>query len=177
MSAVVLAGGILTSYHQPFRAADGKLLELAQVSSPGRWHAVHLLAGGCGCSQRVMTHLLERGVAAGVTEEVVVVDGPEPYLAGSATLLEQLKTRGFNVSHRAVAEIAPEMGLRGVPLLLVADPDRKVRYMGGYGSRGDQAGPILTALEQGREVRVEALIGCAVGSQLRHKADPFALKY
>jgi hypothetical protein len=175
--AATLAGAVLTSFHQPFRSPEGRVAGLAAVAAPGRWHAVHVLSGACGCSQKVMRALLERGPAEGVREEIVMVDGVEGYLAGSAGLLQQLVKEGFVVSHRKAVEIAPELGLRGVPLLLVMGPEGGVRYSGGYGPAGNESAAIVAELRRGRRPAARSLVGCAVGASLRQAIDPLGWKY
>jgi hypothetical protein len=174
--AAVLAGSVLMSFHQPFRTPGERIMSLAQGRDDGSWRMLHLVSGGCGCSQRVMRHLLERGAIAGVEEEVLAVDGGEPYLAGSAALLEKLSQAGFLVNHVAASAIPADTGLNGVPLLAVASPGRQTVYVGGYGSGGDQDGVILRELMAGRKAEPFAAIGCAVGSRLRRAVDPFQLK-
>jgi len=113
----------------------------------------------------------------GVVEEIVIVDGQEPYLPGSAELLTRLAKEGFAVNHIEAASLPPAAGLRGVPLLVLAGPEGSVRYSGGYGGNGDQDAVLLREIEAGHEIKPLAVVGCAVGSRLRRSADPFHLKY
>jgi hypothetical protein len=175
--AVVLAGGALMSFHQPFVTPGERILGLGRVVDGGGWRMLHVVSGSCGCSQKVMRHLLERGPMPGVQEEVVVVDGGEPYLDGSAGLMAGLAQAGFAVSHLAAAEVPADAGLHGVPLLVVAKPGRSVVYVGGYGAGGDQDGAIVRALRADQKATPLAVVGCAVGARVRREADPLHLKY
>ena len=58
--SVVLVGGALTSFHQPFRTPGAGVLALAGDARGHDWRAIHFLSGSCQCSQRVMQHLLAR---------------------------------------------------------------------------------------------------------------------
>ncbi len=175
--AAVLAGSVLMSFHQPFRTPGEGIMSLGHAPDGGSWRMLHVVSGSCGCSQKVMDHLLQRGPVAGVQEEVLVVDGGEPYLTGSAARLEKLAKAGFVVSHVKASAIPADAGLKGVPLLAVASPGRGAVYVGGYGSGGDQDGTILRELMAGRKASPLAAIGCAVGLRIRRAADPLRLKY
>ncbi len=180
--AVLLAGGVLYSYHVPFRAPGVGILQLASLQSVGRWHALHILSGSCGCSQKVMRHLLERRPLKGVEEEVIVLDeadrgGTGAYLSGSAELLTALSQEGFAVSHLNSAALPPDAGVLGIPLLVFADAGGKVRYAGGYGEKSDQDVSLFQGLRSGHDVTALGVVGCAVGVKLRRTADPFHMKY
>jgi hypothetical protein len=173
----VLAGAILTSFHQPMRQPEAKILTLTRGEAKNRWRLVHFLSGSCGCSQRVMRHLLARGRFAGVAEEVVLVDGGEEYLPGSRELADELDRTGFVVTHIRTDAIPRDAGLHGVPVLVVARPDGPIVYMGGYGSGSDQDTRIFDEARAGGTVRRLAIVGCAVGARARAAADPFRMKY
>jgi hypothetical protein len=176
-ASVVLLGSIFTSYHQPFLSPGSGILALAKSPDTHGWRAVHVLSGGCGCSQKVMRHMLERGKFAGVAEQIVVIDGQESYLPGSEQLLAQLGRAGFPITHLRAEDMPPDAGLHGVPVLAIANPIGQVAYLGGYGSAGDQDGAILQQVQMGHAPKPLAIVGCAVGNGLRRKADPFHIKY
>ncbi len=173
----MLLGAILTSYHQPMRSPGQKVLQLAGLSSQKRWRAIHLLSGSCGCSQRVMLHLLERPLFNDVEEHLLVIDDDTPYLPESNSLLQRLQQYGFTVRHIAANEIPDDVELRGVPLLLFVSPEGNIRYSGGYGSHYDQDVSLFEQVRSGQSPRPLSLLGCAVGNRLKRKADPFHLKY
>lgn len=180
MGVVILIGAVLTSYHQPFRTPDDTILALAPPPEHSGWQAIHILSGSCGCSQRVMSHLLERRPRSDIHDQIVVLDGEEPYLPGSRDLLAQLSSEGFPITHLAVASLPQNIGLRGVPLLVLASStsgSRNLAYIGGYGSRGDQDGEIFEKIRSGQTPKPFTVVGCAIGKALRRKADPFHLKY
>ncbi len=176
MLGVVLAGAILTSFHQPFQAADQVVLEHSLHSGHGDWHAVHLLSGACACSQRNMKRLLRRKPFASFTEEVVLVDDGTPYLDGSQELLDRLSQVGYSVRHLTPSDLSADTGVRGVPLLLVFAPSGAIAYSGGYGEP-DQAVQIFDHVEHARPQDRLAVFGCAVGRRSQVLADPLGLKY
>jgi len=175
--AVIVLGGILTSYHQALRTPGEGILALASTPSTPGWRAIHVLSGSCGCSQRVMRHLVSRPKFDGVTEQVVLVDDQEPLLPGSSELISQLKVRGFLPKRVAVRDIPPSVGLRGVPLLVIASPEDRIAYIGGYGDHSDQDVSIMQKVRSGASASPLPIVGCAVGRSLRRSVDPFHLKY
>jgi hypothetical protein len=176
-SAVILIGGVLTSYHQPFQTPAEGILALAPHTNRHGWRAIHILSGSCACSQRVMRHILARSPFDEMEEEILMIDGQEYYRPESSGLLESLDRKGFPVTHVSAKDISPDIGLRGVPLLIFAAPNGKIVYMGGYGTAGDQDSAILRQVRSGRATRPLAVLGCAIGSRTRRDADPFRLKY
>jgi len=173
----VLIGGVLMSYHQPFLSPDERVLKLARDPGHGQWRALHLLSGSCGCSQRVMLHLLGRHPLEGLLEQVLLVDGPGDDLPGSKALAVKLQEEGFEVTHLAVKDIPEGIGLRGVPLLVIASPENKIAYLGGYGSAEEKDQEIYRQVLSGAQPKGLPIIGCAIGARLHRSADPFHLKY
>ena len=176
---VVLIGGALTSFHQPFRLPEADALSrtLVPVSSMPHWTVTHILSGGCGCSRRVMLHLLQRKPTPDVFEQVVLVDGGENDLPGTDKVLSSLRLAGFAIVDASRREVTPSSPLNAVPLLMVTSPQGKVAYVGGYGTAGDKDDQILHQLRAGLPVAALPVIGCAVGKRARRLADPFRLKY
>ena len=193
---VVLIGAILTSYHQPFRLPGNEILKLVDgtrahaetnAGTGSQWKFVHVLAESCGCSQRVMKHLLARGRMTGAEEQIILVSGLEAgrpdasgsgsYLPEGHALLAALEQNGFPVRRVAIRDVPQQAGLRGVPLLIITDPSGSVAYIGGYGSRNDQDAQIFQSIRSGRRPAALPLLGCAVGARLQQASDPFHLKY
>lgn len=177
VAAVLLSGAILSSFHQPIRPPSPRILALTRDDAPGHWRAIHFLSASCGCSQRVMRHLLERRPFPNLPEQIVVLDGPAPYLPGSRQLLAALQAAGFTVTHLQSTSIPPDAGLRGVPLLVFATPENTIAYAGGYGPSERADTQILRTLQSGAKPAPLAVLGCVVGRSLQHQADPFRLKY
>lgn len=183
MACSIAFGSLLMSYHQPFRAPEGTgILALAPPPDPynPQWRAIHILSGSCACSQRVMAHLAERGALPGISEQILLIDitdGPDLYLPGSRALIARLQRSGFPVHHLRSSDIPPTSGLRGVPLLLLANLEGRVAYLGGYGPQGDQDTHLLADLRSGTSATPLPVLGCAIGAHLRRTLDPLHLKY
>jgi hypothetical protein len=176
-ASVVLVGGALTSFHQPFSVPGAGVLALADDTGGHGWRAIHFLSGSCQCSQRVMRHLLARQQVVGVSEQIVMIDGSLPYLEGSQALLARLAAAHFLTKHIAEQNVPLNSGLRGVPLLLFVSPQNQIAYLGGYGAAGDQDETIFHQLRAGLKPVALPMIGCAVGSRLQRRLDPLHLKY
>jgi hypothetical protein len=183
-AAAIILGAALTSYHQPFQSpaiGDSKILALASPPTKHQWRAIHILSGGCACSQRVMSHLLARRPIPNIDEQILLIDlentGPETYLPGSSNLIAQLKQSGFSISHLSAASIPQDANLHGVPLLVLISPANKIAYQGGYGPNSDQDTYLLTAVTQNTPTKPLPILGCAIGARLRRTLDPLHLKY
>jgi hypothetical protein len=175
--SVVLVGGALTSFHQPFAAPGAGVLALAGDPRGHDWRAIHFLSGSCQCSQRVMQHLLARRRWDDVTEEIVMIDGSLPYLADSPALLARLAAAHFLIRHIVEQDVPLDSGLHGVPLLVFVSPQHQIAYLGGYGAAGDQDETLYHQLRAGLKPAPLPMIGCAVGSRLQRRLDPLHLKY
>ncbi len=173
--AAVVAGAVLCSYHLSFEAPDSGLAAVAPSASQHSWLLVHVLSEECGCSQRVMTHLLARGRIAGVSEEIVLVDGPEA--TPEHRVSDKLEYAGFPLRHADADELLRRYHLVGVPVLIITNPAGRVVYRGGYGSAYDQDAVLLQAAQQGRTPPEYPVIGCAVGARIQRQVDPFRWKY
>jgi hypothetical protein len=175
--AVIVLGGVFTSYHQPLRTPSDQILSIAPKPAAPGWRAVHFLSASCGCSQRVMRHILSRPQFDGFTEQLVLVDDHEAPLPDSDDLIQQLRARGFASRRVEVRDIPEGVGLRGVPLLVVASPEGHIAYIGGYGNHSDQDANIMQKVRSGAVASALPIVGCAVGRSLRSRVDPFHLKY
>ena len=140
----------------------------------GVWMAVHVLSGGCGCSGRVLEHLVERRPMEGLREKILFVGEP-------TELLRRAVAAGFTVESLTGDELAARYRIEAAPLLLVADPGGELRYSGGYTERkqsptiGDVS--VLSRLRAGERVAPLPLFGCAVSRHLQKTLDPLGLKY
>ena len=147
---------------------------LASLSQRGSgWRAVYVLARACGCSQRVLAGVLERGPTTGFAETVLVIGGDAPTEA-------RLRTAGFEVEPVTASKLENDYGIQGAPLLVVIDPHDRVVYSGGYSLT--QGGPLRDALvlaeaRVGRTVEAMPHFGCAVTPSLQKQLDPLSLKY
>lgn len=153
---------------------EAALEEARAPEDRGRWLAVHLMYQDCGCSQRLLAHLLSRGALPDVRERIVLI-GHDDALAARA------KRAGFSFEELTPEGLAARYHAEAAPMMLVAAPDGKLRYVGGYSDR--KRGPdtmdvdILHRLAEGRRVAALPLFGCAVSEKLQGEIDPLGIKY
>ncbi|MFO0722693.1 MAG: hypothetical protein U1E65_02840 [Myxococcota bacterium] len=139
----------------------------------GRWSAVHILYGECGCSRRVFDHLLARGPEPGFQESIVLV-GDRP------SFRERAVARGFQVLLLSEAQLEERFHVISVPMLVLADPRGEVRYAAGY--TDTKQGPdiadlrLMRGLAQGTPAEAKPIFGCAVSSALKDQLDPLGLR-
>jgi hypothetical protein len=139
------------------------------------WTAIHVLYGGCRCSQRIVDHLLASPRPADLHELVMLVGADrDQAIAGG------LAARGFSVAWLSPDQLASRFGIEGAPTFALVDPTRTVRYLGGYTLR--QQGPdirdlaIVRAIRAGDDVADLPVFGCAVSRRLRAFFDPFSVR-
>lgn len=172
ISAYLLSGHLLTL---PAPRVDDPILERAARlrQTQGEWLALHLLYADCGCSRRVVRHLERRGPSALAAERVVLVE-PRP---GD---VERLEKAGFTVEEETREGLHQDFGAAAAPLLVLADPEGQLRYVGGYTDR--KRGPdiedltLLHTVRDGGRPQPLPLFGCAVNTTLAQQVDPLGLR-
>lgn len=136
-------------------------------------YGLHVLYTACRCSTRILAQLEQRSPIEGGHETVLLV-GQE---RGHA---HKLTARGFRVSVLTPGELGARFGLQAAPLLIVADADQRLRYVGGYTDRKQGAvlrdREILSAAQAERQLRELPVFGCAVSRALQQLVDPFGLQ-
>lgn len=149
-------------------------LQAASDVEDGQWHAVHVLYAACRCSQRIFDHLFESARPAGYRETVLLV-------GDDASVVARARTAGFGIVSVTPQQLATEFHIEAAPLLLVLDPDGRIRYAGGYSERkqGYEALDvgIMESLASGRPASELPLYGCGVSKELQAVLDPLGLKY
>jgi hypothetical protein len=182
-SAVLLVGGAyLLAAHvaplpQPTREAlAADVAHERRADEAGQWLALHALFTDCGCSQRVIAHLLARRPLDGVKERVLLVGGG----AGSAaSYAADLRAAGYPVDELDETALGDRYGFEGVPAFALVDPHDHVRYLGGY-TRTKQGADFVDvsatrATLRGETVAPLPVFGCAVSRSLRERRDPLSL--
>jgi len=181
-----LMAGHLVSLPVP-RATDSRL-RASLAAGPGvalgevRWSAHHVLYQGCGCSQRVLSHLLERRARTDLVETVVYVRDPAtPDTTEQAAASVEALHAGFGFEPSTPAELERRYAVESAPFLLIADGAGQVLYAGGYtersGSQQLKDTDIIDGLEAGRPMGALPVFGCAVSSRVQQAIDPLGLKY
>jgi hypothetical protein len=180
-SAVLLVGGayLLAAHVAPLPQPSHEALaaDVAHERRPdesGQWLALHALFTECGCSQRVIAHLLSRRPLQGVKERVLLVGGSaEPRYAAD------LRAAGYRVDELDETSLGDRYGFEGVPAFALVDPHDRVRYLGGYtrtkqGADFVDVGATRAAL-RGETVTPLPVFGCAVSRSLQERRDPLRL--
>jgi hypothetical protein len=166
----IVAGSVLTSFHQPFALPARSIVSLAG-GPKGGWRALHLIAAGCGCSEKVSAYLAGRPPLNGIAEEVLFIGAPTEFAGRDA-----LAARGFRVTTIRPQDLQ-SFGVKGVPLLIFISPKDEVVYMGGYGAGSYMDASIWSRLQAGIVVSPLPILGCAVGRGLKRELDPLSWKY
>jgi hypothetical protein len=135
---------------------------------------VHVLYAACRCSQRIFDHLFESARPSEYRETILLV-GDDPSVAARAS------AAGFDLVAVTPQALATEFHIEAAPLLLVLDPDGRIRYAGGYSERkqGYEAldVEIMLGLMSGVAASELPLYGCGVSMELQAVLDPMGLKY
>lgn len=174
----VISGSLLASHllTLPAPAIEDAALTAGVAGSRGdttSWTLLHALSTECGCSERVINHLLASDRPAGVEETLLIVGPP-------GDLAERAAAHGLRFVNLTAEELAAKYSIQAVPLLVIADPSGAVRYSGGYTTR--KRGPniqdveILASLRGGDGVAPLPLFGCPVSLALRDSLNPIGLR-
>ena len=176
MSAV--AASMLARHVIPLPAPvhDGRLSTALEVmrgpDDAGRWMAVHVLYTDCRCSRQVGEHLSITKRPSDLAEIVLLV-GEDPAFAG------RLRSNGFVVTAVDAHTLSTAYGLEAAPLLLVVDPEGKIRYSGGYTARKQGPEPrdlqIIDSVRGGAQDPPLPVYGCATSRQLQKTLNPLEL--
>lgn len=174
VGAYLLAGHVFAMPTPPPDApALGSGLEGARPPGQKGWFALHVIYGECGCSRRIVEHLVARRPRADVGERIALV-GNDP------TLRAALTAAGYEVEGLEMDQLQERYGISAVPTLAVLGPDDTVRYVGGYTRR--KRGPaiaddeILDGLLAGDQPEQLPVFGCAISRELRNATDPLGLR-
>jgi hypothetical protein len=142
---------------------------------------VHFLTPKCSCSQEIYKHLLERGPLEykSSKETIVVVDDNELDFTGN---LGKKGFKTFNLNPEKMKKDFSE-SIQGVPLLVIYNKNFATQYVGGYSDQSItpftkiNIKNYLVAMEQGRTIASNPIIGCATSKEYQNILDPFGLKY
>jgi hypothetical protein len=172
----VLLGRHVVALPKPARNAQvaRAFAELRQPADQGRWLAVHVLYAGCGCSARVVDHLIGSPPAPSATlRELVLWVGHDPQVEG------RLSGAGFRLLTLEPEALRDRFQVDAAPVMIVLDEHDRIRHVGGYTAR--KQGPdiqdrkILAALLRGESPDENPVLGCAVSGPLKAALDPLGL--
>ncbi|MFT3713851.1 MAG: hypothetical protein QM817_39835 [Archangium sp.] len=144
-----------------------------EAAATPRWSMVHALSTKCGCSKRVLQHLVQRRAMTDVREEVALIDATPEWQT-------QLEDAGFSVVSLEAEQLRERFGVDAAPVLIIRSPDGALSYSGAY-SQKRGAPPLdvelLNRARAGETPEAMPLFGCAVSRELQSRTDPFDLKY
>ena len=180
---VTLVAGIIHSWHfadlSPDKNSTFKLAKF--IETPENYGVVHFLTPECGCSVNIYKHLMERGPYNKnyINESVVIVDDNE------LEFTKNLKGKGFKSLKLDLKNVHTEFSksIKGVPLLVIFDQNKKIQYVGGYADRSItpfskiDIKSYISGIKEGRKIASKPVIGCAVSKKYKDILDPFGLKY
>jgi hypothetical protein len=183
VAACVVVGAYLLASHLltlPTPAPGDPILHRAiaahrHAGQRDRWLVLHVVFDDCGCSQRVLAHLLSTSRPAGVAERVVyVTERPAEASTGA------IPAHGLELDVVTPDQLAADYHIEAAPLLVIVDPHDTVRYAGGYTPR-KQADDVrdlavISAVLRGETVESLPAFGCAVGRSLRSTLDPLGVR-
>lgn len=140
----------------------------------GRFAVSHVLYAACRCSQRIVDHLATRRARKDVSESVLLVGEDQPLIA-------RLSGAGFRVDVLTPRNLRERFAIQSAPLLIIAQPDDRIAYLGGYTDHKQSLpirdGELIDKLLRGAAAPELPLFGCATSRALQRMLDPFALKY
>ena len=149
-----------------------------------RWSARHVLYQACGCSSRVLEHLLKRGARPDLNESVIFVRNQEAAPEAAtlrATVADDVRRMGFRFESVTPLELEARYHIESAPLLSVFDPSGQARYVGGYTDRSGGGLihdlDIVDKLRGGQVATKLPVFGCAISLRLQKAIDPLGLKY
>jgi hypothetical protein len=162
------------------RKHASQALQLDFLSKKAGYNVVHFLTPLCSCSKAIKDQLIERGPlnVKGVYEFVVLIDDPGEFSA-------EFSKSGFSISQIDTKQISQELqeSLIGVPLLMILDEQKTLKYLGGYSDQvmtplsKIQVKKQLTKLMANKEVAEFPVKGCAVSKKYQSLLDPLGVKY
>jgi hypothetical protein len=180
--AVLVPGSYLMARHlltlpAPSYADAGLTRAIAGLRAPGeegKWLAMHVMYAGCGCSRRVLANLLLRPSRVDVAERIVFVGEIDAEAERNARAL------GYRFDSITREELAAKYHVEAAPLLVVADPAGRVRYVGGYTDRKQSPAirdaELLSQLVRGAKVAPLPVFGCAVSDKLQATVNPLGIR-
>ncbi|MGH8241399.1 MAG: hypothetical protein ACREXP_30890 [Steroidobacteraceae bacterium] len=148
------------------------LLDLRR--DPRREFLVHVIYADCSCTERLFTHLLERGPFAHA-EEIILFAGEDPAKQRSA------RRAGFEFLSISPALLVERYLLEAAPVLVAFDAAGRLNYLGGYFAHPAAIAPLDERLHRdlmrGGSPDPLPVFGCAVSTRLQKAVDPLGVLY
>jgi hypothetical protein len=184
-AACVVAGTYLLAAHLltlPAPAPTDPVLHRGIAAHRGahqldRWLVLHVVFDECGCSLRVLDHLLADSRPPGVAERIVLVT---EHRAARAAWIAAIPAHGFDLDVVTPEQLVAEYHIEASPLLVIVDPHDTVRYVGGYTPRKQASDvrdvAVIAAVQRGEIVEPLPTFGCAISRALNSRLDPLGIR-
>lgn len=162
--------------HRLFAGRDAETNGQGQGHGQDQWRMLHVMYRTCPCSQRTIAHLTAAQRPADLDEAVVLVDDEGKPGAED----QRLAAHGYRVSVITPEALQRDFALEAAPVLVIARPDGKVVYAGGY-TRHKQSDAfedlaILSDLLQREDRTSLPVFGCPTSDRLARQLDPLGLR-
>jgi hypothetical protein len=184
-AACVLVGTYLLASHlltMPAPAPTDPVLHRGITAHRGahqrdRWLVLHVVYDECGCSQRVLDHLLADRRPTDVAERIVLVT---EHRAQRAAWIAAIPAHGFELDVVTPEQLVADYDIEAAPMMVIVDPQDTVRYVGGYTSRKQASDvrdlAVIAAVQRGEVVEPLPTFGCAIGRALNSRLDPLGIR-
>lgn len=177
LPSMAFAVGTLMINHVAALPAPGDLGDVqagvAALPGQGAPRVVHIIDERCSCTDGLLRHLFSRGAIPGLHEQIRYVGQREDRLSAA-------RAAGFEIEAVAEEAVISGLGIDAAPVLILADADGEVRYVGGYFDRPAAVSSLDVGLirqwRDGEPAAPLPIFGCAVSASLRAQRDPLRLQ-
>lgn len=144
-------------------------------------NVIHFLTPACSCSKVIFNHLQTRAplTNADHSEKIVLLDDKDLEIS------KKLKASGYDVTNIKMDELKEDLrkAVMAVPLLLIFDKNKDLRYAGGYSEKiitpfsKIDVFDFLSKIKLGNKLTSYPVKGCAVSEEYKKLLDPMGIKY
>ena len=178
VASVALGAALLIRHLVPLPTPDvhDRVLgaALSELQPAAEWRAFHVMYRACPCSRRTIAHLLASDRPPQLRETVILVDDQ-----GATAPEDALLRARFDVVVVTPEQLRTRFHLEAAPVLVVVQPDARVRYVGGYNRHKQSAAyedaAIVAELRRDADAPVLPVFGCPTSERLARIVDPLNL--
>ena len=177
---VLLGSSLLFGVWHYSDFSQARTISSLQFTKEPNWQIIHFLGGECKCSEFLTEYLVERGPSHEFSEKIIIFDD----LSDKKSFYKKLKKKGFNVQKLDYDKTSIENKPEGIPLLVIATPDGRVKYEGGYSNQMLNPFSKIKDLELAKshmndekDIKSLPAYGCYMSKKYKKWLDPVGLKY